>query len=95
MTEGLDKSGVAYLWSKIKSYVPSKEELISLMSIISVSSQSTYATTSIVSNPEFYIVITDSEDKIIIGIRRDFTYVGLEPQEAIGVILDVMYNINN
>ena len=31
MTEGLDKNGVNYFWSKIKGYVSSNEELIAFM----------------------------------------------------------------
>lgn len=58
-------------------------------------SDSTYATKSIVDSPEFYAVILDSEDKIIAGVRRDMTYVGLDIPEAIEAMIDVIAAINN
>lgn len=53
-------------------------------------SDSTYVTKSIISSPEFFAVILDSEDKIIAGVRRDMTYVGLDIPEAIEAIIDVI-----
>lgn len=56
---------------------------------------STYVTKSIISNPEFYAVILDSQDKIIAGVRRDMTYVGLDIPDAIEAIVDVIADIAN
>lgn len=47
------------------------------------SSKVTYST---IDNPEFTAVILDSSDKIIMGARRDGTYVGLGLAEAADVI---------
>ena len=56
---------------------------------------STYVTTSVISNPEFYVVILDSQDKIIAGVRRDMSYVGLDIPEALEDIVDVIADIAN
>lgn len=63
--------------------------------LMPLASESTYSTTSVVSNPEFVSVITDSQDKIICGIRKDGSYVGLDPIEAAQTIVDIIYDIDN
>ena len=57
--------------------------------------QSSNSTITIVTNTEFYSVITDSANKVIFGIKRDFTYTGLEPKQAIQTIIDVLASISN
>lgn len=58
-------------------------------------SDSTYSTVSMTTNPEFYSVITDSEDKIISGVRKDGSYAGLPYMEAVEAIIGVIDDIDN
>ena len=79
---------VQKLWTeKIK---PSTTGFVMLMPALS---KSDYTTISIITNPEFVIVILDSENKIIAGLRNDNSYVGLPLDKAIQAIIGVISNI--
>lgn len=58
-------------------------------------SDTKYASTSLVENPEFYVVIVDSENKIICGVRKDMTYTGLGTAQVIEAIIEIMDQIDN
>ena len=67
--------------------------LICLSSLMPALAQSANTTLTVITNPEFYTVIIDNNDKIIFGIRRNLTYAGLTPQNAIETILTVLGSI--
>ena len=61
MVEYLDKRGLAYLWGKIRD-----RTLIPLILKVSTFSE--------VNSPEWRWVVLDSEDKIVMGVRRDYSW---------------------
>lgn len=69
--------------------------LLTFTALMSKASDPTYSTSSVVENPEFLMVVTDLDDRIIIGIRRDGTYVGLPIYEAIDALMEIIYDIDN
>lgn len=97
LTEHQDISGKANVSDVYtKQAVDEADQMLQTFAMLMPAlAQTTYSTVSVVSNPEYKVVLTDSEDKIIAGIRQDNTYTGLPIGEAIDAILEVIDDINN
>ena len=60
-----------------------------VMSLCAMCNQ-TDVTFSIVTNVEFHCVLLDSADKVICGLRKDMSYVGLPINEAIAAVMPIL-----
>ena len=69
--------------------------VLALSMLIPKISDSTYSTVTMIDNPEFYSVIVDTDDKIIAGVRKDGSYVGLPYMEAVEAIVGIIDDIDN
>lgn len=75
-----------------EAYTP--EQVATLATIMSMSTLSEVGTTTLIINPEWKIVLTDHDDRILLGKRQDDTwYFGTDLDTILDVIIS-SYTVN-
>lgn len=87
-TAGNDGLMTAAMAEKLNGIDAAVGNIIIPLQIIQKAGLITGATETIIDNPEFYTVLLDADDKIVMGIRHDLSVVGADVEDAFEFVME-------